>query len=137
MALLLAGRQDALAGDDGGHILGGHTVQVQVNLGGPLDRGPRCWERFCGPPGDGEYPVHHERRARPPPAHPARHEGGPGGEHHAEDDGHGDDDQAGQLGAGGEDRASDRGVSEPYVPSSAQADTRLLASLSATLALCQ
>jgi hypothetical protein len=58
----------ALAGEDGGDVVGGHAVQVQVNLGGPLDRRPlRRWE---GPetaaPGPGEA------RARPGPVRACR-----------------------------------------------------------------
>jgi hypothetical protein len=35
---------------DGGDVLGGHAVQVQVDLGRPLDRPPlRLWERLGGP----------------------------------------------------------------------------------------
>jgi len=37
------------ADEDHGDILGGHAMQVQVDLWRPLDRGPRLRERLSGP----------------------------------------------------------------------------------------
>jgi hypothetical protein len=38
-----------LLGEDGGDVLGRYSVQVQVNFGRVLDRGPWLWERPGGP----------------------------------------------------------------------------------------
>jgi hypothetical protein len=35
-----------VAFDDGGDVLGGDAVEVQMNLGGPFDRGPRLCARL-------------------------------------------------------------------------------------------
>ena len=38
-----------LLADDSGHVVGGHAVQVQVDVRRPVDRRPRLRERLSGP----------------------------------------------------------------------------------------
>ncbi len=90
-----------LLADDGGDVVGGHAVQVQVDVRRPFDRGPRRWERLSGPRHFWGERGHGAGRAQPCAAPPPREQAHRAGGTYGNDNRGGDQEHVDQLGHGG------------------------------------
>jgi len=90
-----------LLADDGGDVVGGHAVQVQVDVRRPFDRGLRRWERLSGPRHFWGERGHGAGRAQPCAAPPPREQAHRAGGTYGHDNRGGDQEHVDQLGHGG------------------------------------